>query len=147
MCPTLGSQGEKLIRQGGKYDIDLSEQVFLQRDLFQLNLGEAFVTIRLEPRKNQRLNFHCSACTTMCEHLGVAFSLILEENLSLRLAAPPPERIPIESLIDEELINQAVSERAERAKNQELRLKSLNSNELWSDYTVMNYSSGTVNLF
>ncbi len=141
-CKLLGAQGEKLIRQGGKYDIDLSEQVVLQRDLFQLNLVEAFVTIRLDSRKNQKLNFQCSACTTMCEHLGAAFSLILEEKLSLGLAAPPPERVPIESLTDEELINQAVSERAERAKNQKMRLKSLNSNELWSDYTVMNYSSG-----
>jgi len=138
----LGPQGEKLIRQGGKYDIDLSEQVVLQRDLFQLNLGEAVVTIHLDPAKNQKLNFQCSTCTTACHHLGAAFSLILEEKLSLGLAAPPPERVPIESLSDEELVKQAISERAERAKTQKMRLKSLNPKKLWADYTVTNNASG-----
>ncbi len=141
-CKLLGSQGEKLIRQGGQYDIDLSEQVVLQRDLFQLNLGEAVVSIRLNPAKHQKLNFQCSACTTACHHLGAAFSLILEEKLALGLAAPPPERVPIESLSDEELVKQAISERAERAKTQKMRLKSLNPNELWTDYTVTNNASG-----
>jgi superfamily II DNA or RNA helicase len=141
-CKLLGPQGEKLIRQGGKYDIDLSEQVVLQKELFQLNLGGAVVTIRLDPAKNQKLNFLCSECTTACHHLGAAFSLILEEKLSLGLAAPPPERTPIESLSDEELVKQAISERAERAKTQKMHLKSLNPKELWTDYTVMNYASG-----
>jgi hypothetical protein len=88
------------------------------------------------------LNFQCSACTTACEHLGAAFSLILEEKLALGLAAPPPEKVPIESLTDAELVEQAVSERLERAKNQKMRLKSLNPDKLWTDYTVMNCSSG-----
>jgi superfamily II DNA or RNA helicase len=141
-CKLLGPQGEKLITQGGKYDIDLSEQVVLQRDLFQLNLGEAVVKIYLDSAKNQRLNFQCSACTTACHHLGAAVSLILEEKLALGLAAPPPERTPIESLSDEELVSQAISERAERAKTQKMRLKSFNPKELWTDYTVTNSASG-----
>jgi len=141
-CKLLGPRGEKLIRQSGKYDIDLIEQVVLQRDLFQLNLGEAVVKIYLDPAKNQKLNFQCSACTTACHHLGAAFSLILEEKLALGLAAPPPERTPIESLSDEELVRQAISERAERAKTQKMRLKSLNPKELWTDYTVTNSASG-----
>jgi hypothetical protein len=37
-CKLLGTNGEKLIRQGGKYEIDLSEQVILRRNIFQLNL-------------------------------------------------------------------------------------------------------------
>ena len=141
-CKLLGTKGENLIRQGGKYEIDLSEHVVLKRDLFELNLGEAVVTICLDTAKNQKLNFRCSTCTTTCEHIGAAFSLILEEKLALGLAAPPPERVPIESLTDAELVEQAVSERAERAKNQKMSLKSLNSSKLWTDYTVMNYSSG-----
>jgi len=48
----LGAKGEKLIRQGGKYEIDISEQVILRRNIFQLNLGEAVITIRLDPEKN-----------------------------------------------------------------------------------------------
>jgi len=141
-CKLLGAKGEKLIRQGGKYEIDLSEQVILRSDIFQLNLGEVVITIRLDPAKNQKLNFQCSACTKACEHSGAAFSLILEEKLALGLAAPPPEKVPIESLTDAELIEQAVSERVERAKNQKMRLKSLNPDKLWTDYTVMNCAYG-----
>jgi len=128
--------------QNGKYDIDIVENVRLNRDLFRLNLNGAAVTIRLDPMKNRKLNFQCSACTTACEHLGAAFSLILEEKLSLGLAAPPPERVPIESLTDEELVKQAIEERAERARTERMRVNSADGNELWTDYTVMNYSSG-----
>ena len=124
-CKLLGTNGEKLIRQGGKYEIDLSEQVTLNKNIFQLDLAKAVITIHLDPAKNQKLNFQCSACTTACEHLGAAFSLILEEKLALGLAAPPPEKVPVESLTDEELIEQAVAERVARAKNQNMRLKSL----------------------
>jgi hypothetical protein len=33
--------------------------------------------------------------------------MILEEKLSLGLSAPPPERVPMESLSEEALVNQA----------------------------------------
>ena len=138
----LGPQGEELIRRGGQYDIDLSEQVTLDRDLFSLNLDEAVVTIALDSRKNQKLNFQCSACTTTCEHLGAAFSLILEEKLALGLAAPPPERVPLESLSDEELVKQSIAERAERARTEKMRVKSMNGKALWTDYVVTNAASG-----
>ena len=141
-CKLLGPEGEKLIRAGGKYDIDLSEQVTVGRDLFSLDLGEAVVTIALDPEKNKRLNFQCSVCTTACEHLGALFSLILEEKMALGLAAPPPERVPIESLSDEELIKQAIKERAERARTEKMRLKALNGKALWTDYIVTNAASG-----
>ena len=141
-CKLLGPQGEKLIRRGGQYDIDLSEQVTLDRDLFSLNLDGAVVTIVLDSAKNQKLNLQCSACTTICEHLGAAFALILEEKLALGLAAPPPERVPVESLSDEEAIKQAIAERAERARTEKMRLKSMNTNELWADYVVTNAASG-----
>ena len=141
-CKLLGPEGEKLIRWGGKYDIDLTEQVTVGRDLFSLDLGEAVVTIALGPEKSERLNFQCSACTTACEHLGALFSLILEEKTSLGLAAPPPERVPIESLSDEELVAQAIEERAERAQTEKMRLKSMDGKALWTDYIVTNAASG-----
>ncbi|MBW2568916.1 MAG: hypothetical protein JRD93_12755 [Deltaproteobacteria bacterium] len=50
--------------------------------------------------------------------------------MALGLAAPPPEKVPIESLTDAELVEQAVSERVERAKKQKMRLKSLNPGKL-----------------
>jgi SNF2 family DNA or RNA helicase len=71
-----------------------------------------------------------------------AFSLILEEKLSLGLSAPPPEKQPVESLNDEELIKLAIEERSERAKNEKMQLKSMNKHELWTDYTITSHSSG-----
>ncbi|MFH1487957.1 MAG: DEAD/DEAH box helicase [Pseudomonadota bacterium] len=141
-CKLLGPKGEKLIRQGGKYDIDISDQVILDREFFQLDLGEALVSIRLDPMKNKRLNVQCSRCSNACDHMGAAFSLILEEKLSLGLSAPPPERTPIESLTDEELLALAVEERAERAKSEKMKLQAFDKNALWADYAVTNYSSG-----
>lgn len=47
----------------------------------------------------------CSACPVICEHLGAALSLILEEKTAFGLAAPPPERVPVESLSEAELTN------------------------------------------
>ncbi len=142
VCKLLGPEGERLIRQGGKYDSDISEQVTWGDDLFRLNLGEAVVTISLTSEKPKYLRFVCSECSEVCEHVGAAFSLILEEKLSLGLSAPPPERRPEESLGDSELVELAIEERAERAKNEKMLLKSMDPTELWTDYTVTNHASG-----
>ncbi|MFB3884742.1 MAG: SNF2-related protein, partial [Thermodesulfobacteriota bacterium] len=141
-CKLLGPEGERLIRQGGKYDSDISEQVTWGDDFFGLNLGDAAVTISLTSEKPKYLRFACSECSEVCEHVGAAFSLILEEKLSLGLSVPPPERIPVESLSDEELVKLAIEERAERAKTEKMQLKSMNREELWTDYTLTSHSSG-----
>ncbi len=141
-CKLLGPEGERLIRQGGKYDFDITEQVTWGDDFFRLNLGEATVTLSLTSEKPKYLRFACSECSTSCEHVGAAFSLILEEKLSLGLSAPPPEKQPVESLSDEELVRLAVEERAERAKTEKMQLKSMNREELWTDYTITSHSSG-----
>ena len=141
-CKLLGPEGSQLIRAGGKYEIDITEQVVLKNDLFRLSLHDAVVTISLRPEKNQRLHFDCSACTTACAHVGAAFSLILEEKLALGLSAPPPERIPVESLSDKELVEQAIADRVERARSEKMELRSIDSNKLWTDYTITNSSSG-----
>jgi len=141
-CKLLGPEGPQLIRAGGKYEIDITEQVVLKNDLFRLSLHDAVVTISLRPERNQRLHFDCSACTTACAHVGAAFSLILEEKLALGLSAPPPERIPVESLSDKELVEQAIADRVERARSEKMGLRSIDSNKLWTDYTITNSSSG-----
>ncbi|MGD0919602.1 MAG: DEAD/DEAH box helicase [Thermodesulfobacteriota bacterium] len=141
-CRLLGSEGEQLIRTGGKYDIEINENVILEDDLFRVNLEEAVVTITLSPEKPHRLRFGCSTCSNICEHLGAVFSLILEEKLSLGLSAPPPERLPAEGLSNEALIIQAIAERAERARTEKMQLNSTNRNELWTDYMVTNRASG-----
>lgn len=141
-CKLLGPEGGKLITQGGKFEISLDDHVTLNRDFFQLDLDEAVVTITLDPIKEKQLKCECSACNTACEHKGAAFSLILEEKLALGLSAPPPERVPIESLSDEELVEQELSDRIERAKTQKMRIKSFDKDGLWTDYSVTNFASG-----
>lgn len=141
-CRLLGADAEQFIRRGGKYDIDINEQVALTKDLFRLNLNGASVTIRLDPGKHSRLHFQCSECHTTCEHIGAAFSLILEEKLLLGLAAPPPERVPSESLGEEDLVNRALQERAERAETEKMDLTSLEEGKLWTDYIVTSQTSG-----
>ena len=138
----LGPQGQKHIISGGKWEIDLDEQVVLKRDLFHLDLGEAGVTIRLDPAKNHKIDIACSACPVYCDHQGAALSLILEEKLALGLAEPPKERVPIESLSDNELVAQAIEDRVERAKNEKMRLTSMNRDVLWTDYVLTNALSG-----
>ncbi|NNL78837.1 MAG: helicase, partial [Desulfobacterales bacterium] len=141
-CRLLGSRGKQLILAGGKLDIDLFEQVRLNSKQFSMKLENATVAITLDSTKRRRLNIRCSDCSAACEHQGAALSLILEEKLSLGLSAPPPERIPIESLSEEALIKQAVDDRNQRAQTEKMRLKSMNPRQLWTDYIITSYASG-----
>ena len=138
----LGPKGNRLIATGGKFDIDLTTQVKFDRDMFRLTLDGAAVTLTLSPAARHRLEWRCDACEVPCEHAGAAFSLILEEKLALGLAGAPPARAPAESVSEEALIAQALAERAERARTEKVRLTSLDSQEIWTDYTLTNAASG-----
>ena len=135
-CKLLGPQGKQLILEGGKYEIDVFEQVKFNHEQFRLNIENARVSIGLDPRKHQRLNIHCSACSGACEHQGAALSLILEEKLTLGLSAPPPESIPMESLSDEALVKEALADRTQRALTEKMRLQALDPGALWTDYIL-----------
>ena len=89
-----------------------------------------------------RLEWRCDNCEVPCEHAGAAFSLILEEKLALGLAGAPPERAPAESLSEDALVAQALAERQERARTEKMRITSLDSREIWTDYTLTNAASG-----
>jgi len=142
-CALLGHEGEKLIQKGGSFDsIDISQDLVLSRDKLKLDLHESVVTISLDPAKKHRLKLQCSTCQSACKHMGAALSLVLEEKLSLGLSAPPPERAPVESLSEEELIARAVTERSERAKTEKMKLASADSKALWTDYIVTSSASG-----
>ncbi len=141
-CKLLGKNGNQLILQGGKWDIDLFERVHLDNEQFRLKLGETMVKITLNPANPRRLKLECNRCSGPCEHQGAALSIILEEKLSLGLSAPPPERVPMESLDEEALVKQALDDRQKRAETEKMRLKSLDPGMLWTDYTVTNLSSG-----
>jgi len=141
-CRLLGDDGEHLIGRGGRYDIDIEHQVTWQDDLLKIRVDEATVAVSQSAERPKFLRFTCSQCTRACEHLGAALSLILEEKLSLGLSAPPPEKVPVESLPDEALVGLAIEERAERAKTEKMVLKAIGGNGVWADYTITNRSSG-----
>ncbi|MEE9297069.1 MAG: DEAD/DEAH box helicase [Phycisphaerae bacterium] len=141
-CKLLGAEGKSLIRQGGKYEININEDVYLKGDLFRLRLNGATVNITLMAEAKQRLRWNCTRCDAACEHVGAALSLILEEKMALGLAAPPPERTRVESLGEEELVRQAFEERQKRARTERMTVRSLNTKRLWTDYLVTNSASG-----
>ncbi len=138
----LGPSGAQLIQLGGKLEIDIDEQVKLSDEAFTLTLPEAVATIELDPAAEHKLALRCTACTGACEHVGAALSLVLEEKMSLGLAAPPPERVPVESLSEAELVRQALAEREERARTEKMRVRSADPGQLWTDYMVANAVSG-----
>ena len=140
-CKLLGPEGEKRIIAGGKFELDIT-QATLDRDRFRLDLPEATVSVTLDAAKPRRLRAECSCGAGVCDHLGAAFAVILEEKMSLGLSTPPPESVPIESLSDSELVEQAVAQRAERANSERMRVTALDDRQLWTDYTVMSQVSG-----
>jgi len=77
---------------------------------------------------NGRLRWNCTVCESLCEHVGAAFSFILDEKMTLGLAAPPPERVPVESLSEQELIERAIEERRERARTERMIVSQRNRN-------------------
>jgi hypothetical protein len=148
-CQLLGPEGQKLIRQGAAYEIDIDRDVYFRGDLFRLKLRgaagrgrDAVVTITTMAEAKNRLRFNCTACQTICEHVGAAVSLVLEEKTALGLAAVPDERRPLEMLSEPELLEQALRDRMERAKTEKFQVRSSDPEKPWADYTVISALSG-----
>ncbi len=147
----LGSNAPKLLRGGAKWDFRLDEDVYLGEDLFRLRFplgtsesesARVAVTIRLMADSYDRLHWSCTACESLCEHVGAAFSLILDEKMALGLSGPPLERVPAESLGEEELLKRAIEERWERARAERMTVQSAEPSQPWTDYTVASKISG-----
>jgi len=147
----LGSDAPKLLRAGAKWDFRLEEDVYFGEDSFRLRFplatGESesarvAVTIRLRAESFGRLHWSCTQCESLCEHVGAAFSLILDEKMTLGLSAPPPERVPVESLSEPELLKRAIEDRWERARAERMTVQSSDPNQPWTDYTVASKISG-----
>lgn len=149
-CKLLGPTGSKLIPKGGnQWDVKIGEDVLLDENQFYLSLPDTTpdgrqvtVTIKLADDVKKRLHWSCSHCFQACEHVGAAFSLILEEKMALGLAVPPKPRVPIESLGEQELVAKALAERAERARVEKMAVRTADISRPWTDYTVTNRTSG-----
>ncbi|HEX5443460.1 MAG TPA: DEAD/DEAH box helicase, partial [Pirellulales bacterium] len=146
----LGAEGKRLIQQSANlWDFKIEEHAYLGDDLFRLRIPDEFVagqpvivTITLMAEARQRLHWNCTACDNACEHVGAAFSLILEEKTALGLAARPLPRVPMESLGEEELVQKALAERLERAKAEKMKIEAADPTQPWTDYTVTNRTTG-----
>ena len=83
-CKVIGPGADGLIRDGGKFEIDdFDHQVFLDDEVFRLELSGATVSITLSDDRRRRLKWMCTQCDSACVHVGAAFSLVLEEKMLL----------------------------------------------------------------
>ncbi len=148
-CKLLGPRAKKLIMQGaGTWDIDIGSQVKLTDSRFRVDFGSvddgraSYVTVNLQDGVKQRLDWSCSVCTEPCLHVGAAFALLLEEKMSLGLAAPPSSDAPIETLTERQLIERALDDRQERARTERMQVQSGDKDQPWTDYVVTSTLSG-----
>jgi len=141
-CKLLGEEGRKLIQRGGAWEVDLEDQVDFDGERLRVCFDDADLTIALADGAKDRLQWKCSACDWPCEHAGAVFSMLLEEKTALGLAAPPPERIPVESLSEDELVARALAEREERARNEKFRMQSSDPRTPWTDYSLTSGATG-----
>ncbi len=141
----LGEDGKRLLVEGGKYDVQPTDDVTFTADAFILAHppSGARVTVRLNESHSGRIELSCTHCETRsCVHKGIALSFVLEEKTLLGLAAPPPERIPVEALGETGLVERAIREREERAAAEKMQVKSHDPSTPWTDYTVLSRASG-----
>ncbi|HEY2382086.1 MAG TPA: DEAD/DEAH box helicase [Terriglobia bacterium] len=147
----LGNDSARLLRSGDKWDFRIEEDVCLSPDFFRLRFpaepdgsesARAAVTISLADPAYGRLQWHCTRCESLCRHVGATFAFILDEKMALGLSAPPPERVPIESLSEQELIERAIEERRERARAERMTVRSADPDQPWTDYAVSSTVSG-----
>ncbi|MDR1744540.1 MAG: SWIM zinc finger family protein, partial [Planctomycetota bacterium] len=144
----LGERGRERLSAGTSLyqaELDLEEAAGFDGESFSLDLFDATVSIRLSDARPGRLDCSCSLCGRddgICPHIPAAFSIILEEKTALGLAKPPPERVPVESLSEEELVALALREREERSRKENMRVTPADPFAVWGEYSLFNPASG-----
>lgn len=147
-CKLLGQHGKQFIVDGAKLQIDEPGQVYFGGDLVRVKYPgygdepEAIATLTLKSDQKDRLQWNCTRCTGPCEHVGGLLSLVLENKTAFGLAAAPPERVPVESLSEADLVRLALAEREERAKKERMKIKASDHSTPWTDYSVVSALSG-----
>ena len=119
--------------------IEPLEQVPRDAERFSLQVRHgATVTFSLSSDRPHKFRWRCSACTSPCVHAGAAFSVVLEDKVTLGLAEPPPDVDT--GLLD--LVERAIAERTERARAEKMSLRAADSTRPWTDYTLTSAGSG-----
>lgn len=157
-CKLLGPQGTRLLRHPPEREIDPHQHVYLAGDLLRVTFpapGDtdefsrdgaertaAVATLTLTGTARDRLHYNCTACRKPCRHVGALLAYVLDNKSPLGLAKPPQENVPVESLGEDELVRQALADRAERAKTEPMKIRTTDAARPWSDYAVTSTVSG-----
>jgi len=141
-------EAEARLRKGGRFEINLPRDVYLGGDTLRVNVpdpdldGFATVTIVEMTSKPQGLHVNCERCEIRCDHISAVLGMLLDEKLTLGLSAPPDPNEPVENLTEDELLRRALADREERAKQEKMTLRSVDSSTPWTDYTMTSHLSG-----
>lgn len=142
-------RGDGAAAPGGQFEINLPRDVYLGGDMLRVNVpdpeladGLAAVTVVEMTNKPQGLQLNCERCQMRCEHISAVLGMVLDEKLTLGLSAPPDPNEPVENLTEDELLRRALADREERATQEKMPLRSVDSSTPWTDYTVTSHLSG-----
>ena len=144
-CKLIGEEGAKWIQEGAQFNVDIDRQVRLNDERFELRFFDpdrTTVTIWLEDGATKRLRWRCSTSNTACAEVGAAFSVILEDKMSLGLSQMPSDELPLECLNEQQLVRRAIRERKVRALSEKMTLQSLDPSQPWTEYTITSAESG-----
>ena len=149
-CRLMGDEdGEARLRQGGRFEIDLPNDVYLGGDTLRVTVPDpelpaqqAIVTVVEMTNKPKGLHLQCEQCQTRCDHIAAVLGMVLDDKLTLGLSAPPDPSEPIENLTEDELLRRALADRQDRAATERMTLRSLDPDEPWTDYTITSQQSG-----
>lgn len=149
-CTLLGQDGKSLLAQGGQIaDIVHDRDVFLGHDLLRFRIadpsvkdGVAIVTLTSSSVRQQKVAISCSICDYRCLHQGAALDYLLECKSALGLAMPPDEKVPLELLTRDELMQRVHADRKKRATEEKMQVRSQAPDQPWTDYVVTSHISG-----
>jgi len=143
------AEGQKRLRQGGRFEINLPRDVYLGGDTLRVNVpdpelpsGSATVTVVEMTSRPQGLQLNCEQCEIRCDHMAAVLGMVLEERLTLGLSATPDPHEPLELLTDDELLRRALADRAARAQQEKMTIRSADPATPWADYVVTSHQSG-----
>ncbi len=141
----LGPAASAQLARAGREEIDIASQVLFTADQFQVvyPTRQVVVTLSLHPGHRNRLQMACSDDGEEADYYCAAtLALLLEEKLALGLSAPPDETTPWELLPEHELESRALAERAKRAADEVMKVRTNDKTTPWADYSVVSAASG-----
>ena len=81
-CKLLGPGGAALIRRGGQLEPDVLTPIPVSATRAVIRIKRVDVALWLADDRPRRLRWQCSRCESACEHIGAAFSAVLEDKIA-----------------------------------------------------------------